>query len=83
MIVRILGTGCVNCLRLEALVDQILIDLGRTDVRVEKVDDPDEIRRYIPLDLIPGLVINDVLVSVREVPAPELLRQWLEEALRS
>ena len=82
MIIRILGTGCVNCLQLEALLSQILSDLGRTDVQVEKVDDPHEIQRYIPLDLIPGLVIDGILVSTKEVPDPELLRQWLAEAVR-
>lgn len=51
---------------------------GRTDVEVERVDDEKLIRHHIPLDAIPGLLIDGRLVSQREVPAIETLLGWLK-----
>lgn len=80
MDIKILGTGCYSCLELELLVMRTLEELGLTDVRVEKVDDARAIRRWMSEDLIPGLVINGVLVSAGRLPAPTELRAWLQEA---
>jgi hypothetical protein len=51
---------------------------GRMDVEVERVDDERAIRHHIPLDAIPGLLIDGRLVSQREVPAFETLLDWLK-----
>lgn len=80
MDIKILGTGCYSCLELELLVMRTLEELGLTDVRVEKVDDVRAIRRWMSEDLIPGLVINGVLVSEGRLPTPAELRSWLEVA---
>jgi hypothetical protein len=48
------------------------------DVEVERVDDERAIRHHIPLDAIPGLLIDGRLVSQREVPAFETLLDWLK-----
>ncbi|MER3458862.1 MAG: thioredoxin family protein [Chloroflexota bacterium] len=80
MDIKILGTGCYSCLELELLVMRTLEELGLTQVRMEKVDDVRTIRRWMSEDLIPGLVINGVLVSAGRLPAPTELRAWLQEA---
>ncbi len=49
---------------------------GRNDVEVERVDNEQLIRHHIPLDAIPGLLIDGQLVSQNEVPAIETLRDW-------
>ncbi|MGD2156562.1 MAG: thioredoxin family protein [Anaerolineales bacterium] len=77
MKIEILGTGCRNCLELELLVGKIVSELGLRDVEVSRVDDERQIRRYIPLDAIPGLVIDGNLVSERQVPGRETLKRWL------
>lgn len=77
MKIEILGTGCYNCVKLESLVDEVLQELGKTDVEVARVDDEKEIRHYISLDEIPGLLIDGVLASTRELPAREKLVGWL------
>jgi hypothetical protein len=41
------------------------------------VDDEQQIRHYIPLDEIPGLLIDGVLASTREIPQRETLVAWL------
>ena len=77
MKIEILGTGCYKCVELETLIDNVLQELGRTDVQVARVDDEKQIQRFISLDEIPGLLIDGVLASTREPPAREKLVEWL------
>jgi hypothetical protein len=78
MKIQILGTGCHNCLELERRLAETVTKSGRTDVQVERVDDERAIRHHIPLDAIPGLLIDGRLVSQREVPTIETLLDWLK-----
>ncbi len=77
--IKVLGTGCHNCLELERRLAEVITRSGRTDVQVERVDDERTILHYLPLDAIPGLLINDKLVSQRTVPDTETLLEWLKE----
>ena len=77
MKIQILGTGCHNCLELEMRLAEAVARSGRTDVVVERVDDERSIRQHIPLDAIPGLLIDGRLVSERQVPEVETLLDWL------
>ncbi len=76
-IIKVLGTGCHNCLELERRLAEALVRLGRTDVHMERVDDEQVILRRMPLDAIPGLLIDERLVSQRQVPDIETLVNWL------
>jgi len=76
MKIEILGTGCYNCGKLEILVNEVLQELGKTDVEVIRMDDEKRIRHYMPLDQIPGMLIDGVLVSVRDLPSRETLVEW-------
>lgn len=78
MKIQILGTGCHNCLDLEMRLAEAIAKTGRTDVEVERVDDERTIRRHIPLDAIPGLLIDGRLVSQRDLPKLETLLDWLK-----
>jgi hypothetical protein len=73
MKIQILGTGCHNCLELERRLAEAIAKSGRTDVDVKRVDNEQTIRHHIPLDAIPGLLIDGRLISQREVPAIETL----------
>lgn len=78
MKIQILGTGCHNCLELEMRLAEAVTKSGRTDVDVERVDNEQIIRRHIPLDAIPGLLIDGRLVSQREIPNIDTLLDWLK-----
>ncbi len=78
MKIQILGTGCHNCLELEMRLAQAVRRSGRTDVVVERIDDKKIIRHHIPLDAIPGLLIDSRLVSQRDVPDIDTLLSWLK-----
>ena len=78
MKIQILGTGCHNCLELEMRLAEAIARSGRAGVEVERVDDEQVIRRHIPLDAIPGLLIDRQLVIQRDVPDIETLLEWLK-----
>jgi hypothetical protein len=66
MKIEILGTGCYNCIKLETLIQEVLTELKRG--KYLRIDDERIIRKYMPMDELPGLLINGVLVSTRELP---------------
>ena len=73
MIVKILGSGCANCHRLEANTRQALTALG-LEATVEKVTDFGDIASYGVMRT-PGLVVDEqVLVSGRVPDAAEITR---------
>ncbi len=77
MKIQILGTGCHKCLELEKRLSEAIQQSGRQDIQVERVDDEHFIRRHLPLDAIPGLLIDGKLVSERQVPELGTLIEWL------
>ena len=78
MKIEILGTGCYNCIKLETLIHEVLVELKKGDVDIVRIDDEAYIRKYMPLDELPGLVINGVLASVRELPDRNMLVTWFQ-----
>ena len=80
MKIQILGTGCYNCIKLETLIGEVLKDLGKRGIEVIRVSDEKQIKKHIPLDLVPGLIINDRLVTSKNMPDYETLKKWLSEA---
>ena len=77
MKIEILGTGCHKCIELESLIDGVLISLGKTDAEVVRVSDERQIRHHMPLDQIPGLIIDGMMASTGEVPTRAQLVEWL------
>lgn len=77
MKVEILGTGCYKCLRLESLLNEVVEELGKASFEVLRISDERKIRRHLPVDEIPGLLIDGVLVSSGEIPSREQLIEWL------
>jgi small redox-active disulfide protein 2 len=73
MIIKILGSGCANCVRLEANTKQALATIG-LEATVEKVTDFGDIASYGVMRT-PGLVVDEqVLVSGRVPDAAEIAR---------
>ncbi len=77
MKITVLGTGCYKCITLESLLNDVLTEEGRTDVTFERVSDERAIRKLMPLEAMPGLVIDGKLVHSGTVPSKGLLRHWL------
>jgi len=82
MKIEILGTGCYNCIKLEALVNDICKDLKEGDIEILRISDEKRIRKFMPVDEIPGLVIDGHLMCTRTIPDRETLVQWLSANLQ-
>ena len=77
--IKILGTGCVKCKRLEKLARETVSELG-IEANFVKVDDLNEITQY-PLVTTPGLVINEKVVSSGRLPSKAEITSWVTTAL--
>ncbi len=73
--VKILGSGCANCRKLEAVAREAA---SQAQVQAEfiKVTDMQAILAYDLLST-PGLVVNERLVSSGRIPTVAEVRQWL------
>jgi len=78
MEVKILGTGCPKCQRLEQLAREAAAEAG-LQVTITKVTDMQAIMRY-PILSTPGLVANEELKSAGRLPRKEEIVAWLKEA---
>lgn len=74
--IKVLGSGCANCKRLEAVARKVVETLT-LDAEIEKVTDYAEIMKW-PLLSTPGLVINDKLVSAGRIPSEQEIAAWLK-----
>ena len=73
--VKILGSGCANCRKLEAVAREAASSAGVAADFV-KVTDLSAIMAYDLLST-PGLVIDERLVSSGRIPTQAEIRQWL------
>ena len=75
--IKILGSGCANCKRLEAQARKVVESLD-LEAEIEKVTDMNAIMAY-PILSTPGLVVNEKLVSSGRIPSEEEIGSWLKE----
>jgi small redox-active disulfide protein 2 len=73
--VKILGPGCANCRKLEAVAREAAAVVG-VEAEFVKVSDMKAIMAYDVLST-PGLVIDEKLVSSGRIPTQAEVRQWL------
>lgn len=79
MMIKILGTGCPNCLKLEASARIAAKELG-LDAEIVKVTDISDISAYGILRT-PGLVVDEKVVSYGRVLNPAEVKVLLEKQM--
>ena len=77
MKIKILGSGCKNCLTLADNTKTALAELG-VEAEIEKVTDFAEIAKYGVM-LTPGLVIDEKVVAYGEVLKPQDIAKIIEK----
>jgi small redox-active disulfide protein 2 len=77
--IKVLGPGCANCTKVEAIARQAVMNLG-VEARFEKVIDRAEYPKY-GLLYTPGLVINNKLVCGGRIPDDLEVMTWIADAL--
>jgi small redox-active disulfide protein 2 len=77
--IKVLGSGCANCKRVEQIARLVLADLA-IEADVVKVTDYNDIMKYNLLST-PGLVINEKVVCSGRIPTPAEVTTWVTTAL--
>ncbi len=77
--VKVLGSGCENCKKVEATTRKVIATMG-LQAEVVKVTDWTEIKKY-PILGTPGLVVNEKLVCAGRIPSEAEVTTWLVDAL--
>jgi len=78
MDIKILGSGCPKCQRLEQITREVAIDLG-VDAQFEHVRDMAEIMKY-PVLGTPALVVDGEVKVAGRMPSKDELARWLGKA---
>ena len=77
MKIKILGSGCANCVTLAENTKKALAESG-TEAEIEKVTDFAEIAKYGVMST-PGLVIDEKVVSYGKVLKPQDIAKIIEK----
>jgi small redox-active disulfide protein 2 len=77
--IKVLGPGCDNCKKVEAVAKQAVANLG-AEATIEKIVDRAEYPKY-GLMYTPGLVINNKLVCGGRIPTEAEAMTWVGDAL--
>jgi small redox-active disulfide protein 2 len=75
MRIKILGSGCAKCNRLEQLTREAVAELG-LDAEFEHVRDMDAIMAY-PIMTTPALVVDEDVKVYGRIPSKDELLGWL------
>jgi len=76
--IKVLGSGCANCKKLEALAHQV-VENQSLQAEITKVTDYAEMMQYNIMST-PGLVVNEKLVSSGRIPSLAEITTWLVDA---
>lgn len=76
MVIKILGSGCANCRKLQANVEEAVKELG-IDAAIEKVKDLKDIVSYGVMKT-PALVVNEQVKVMGRVPSVEEIKKLLQ-----
>jgi small redox-active disulfide protein 2 len=79
--IKVLGSGCPNCKRLEQVARKAVDTLG-VEAEFEKVTEYQKILDYNIMST-PGLVINEEIVSYGRIPSETEIRGWVETAMQA
>ncbi|WP_265944851.1 thioredoxin family protein [Dechloromonas sp. A34] len=75
MLIKILGSGCAKCQRLEQLTREVVAELGLT-ASFEHVRDMEQIMAY-PIMTTPALVVDEAVKASGRIPSKEEIAGWL------
>ena len=77
--IKVLGSGCSNCINLEKLCREVVTE-NSIEAEIEKVTDYKDIMSYGIMST-PGLVLNGKVVHSGKLPTKSTLTHWLMNTL--
>ncbi|HEX2866092.1 MAG TPA: thioredoxin family protein [Ignavibacteriales bacterium] len=77
--IKVLGSGCPNCISLEKLCKEVVLE-NNVEAEIEKITDFKDIMAHGVMST-PGLIINGKIVSSGKLPVKSTLTHWIMDAL--
>lgn len=77
--IKVLGSGCPNCINLERLCQEVVKE-NNIEAVIEKVTDRAKIDAY-GIMMTPGLVVNERVIHSGKLPTKSTLTHWLMNEL--
>lgn len=77
MTIKILGSGCPSCQRLESNAKKAIEELGLKDIQVEHVYEIDKIIEYGVMSM-PAIVFDKEVKAAGKIPEVEEIKRWLK-----
>ncbi|MBU1876906.1 TM0996/MTH895 family glutaredoxin-like protein [Patescibacteria group bacterium] len=77
MTIKILGTGCPKCQKLEENTKKAIEEIGLKDVQVEHIYD---VEKIIEMEIMttPALVVDEEIVVSGKIPTVEEIKEILK-----
>lgn len=79
MVIKVLGAGCANCQKVEAIAREVVRELG-VEANLEHVTDYQSIMTYGVM-VTPALVIDEKVVSAGRIPSKAEVTSWVTQVL--
>lgn len=73
--IKVVGSGCANCQKLEALCNEVVSEKGFA-ANIEKVTDVNDFAD-LGIFITPGLIVNNIVLSQGKIPTKSTLEHWL------
>jgi small redox-active disulfide protein 2 len=77
MTIKILGSGCSNCQKMEVNARQAIQELGLNDIEIEHVYDVNKIIESGVMST-PAIVIDNKVKAAGRIPDAEEIKSWLK-----
>lgn len=78
MVIKILGSGCPNCQKLEQNAKKAVEELGLKDVKIEHIYDINKIVE-MGITLTPAIAFDEEVKAAGRIPNVEEIKDWLRK----
>jgi len=82
MIIKVLGSGCPNCQKLETNAKKAIEELGLKDIKVEHIYDIDKVIE-MGVMITPAIAFDDEIKAQGRIPKVEEIKNWLSQKLNN
>lgn len=79
MNIKILGSGCANCKKLQAVTEEVIKEMG-VAATIEKVEDIQKIMGYGVMRT-PAIVIDEKVKAFGRIPGKDEIKKYIQDAM--
>jgi small redox-active disulfide protein 2 len=79
MNIKILGSGCANCKKLQAVTEEVVKEMN-VITNIEKVEDIQKIMGYGVMRT-PAIVINEKVKSFGRIPGKDEIKKFIQDEM--